>query len=214
MIKLSTFAQLRLHYSSANSVNLRGRCITEDWPRNTTPTFWAMREKVGVDPHLFPKRWCRKGEKAKFDADANIAGAQCDFQVKQAQFLAEVETQKATAAQAGPLSQAKAKQAVVMEEVRVERVRTQEQIAVQEQEVQRKQKELEATVIKAAEADGRRPFCVRKPRSRPPFWKRTAAQLNLLDELGRMIRDTSLCGLGQTAPNPVLTTMRHFRHEF
>jgi NADH-quinone oxidoreductase subunit F len=32
--------------------------------------------------------------------------------------------------------------------------------------------------------------------------------------MGRMIRDTSLCGLGQTAPNPLLTTMRHFRHEF
>jgi NADH-quinone oxidoreductase subunit F len=29
-----------------------------------------------------------------------------------------------------------------------------------------------------------------------------------------MIRDMSLCGLGQSAPNPVLTTMRHFRHEF
>ena len=40
------------------------------------------------------------------------------------------------------------------------------------------------------------------------------AQLELLGELGRMVRDTSLCGLGQTAPNPVLTTMRHFRHEF
>ncbi|MGE5644547.1 MAG: FAD-dependent oxidoreductase [Acidobacteriota bacterium] len=38
--------------------------------------------------------------------------------------------------------------------------------------------------------------------------------LDALDELGRMIRDMSLCGLGQTAPNPVLTTMRHFRHEF
>ena len=38
--------------------------------------------------------------------------------------------------------------------------------------------------------------------------------LGSLDDLGRMIRDTSLCGLGQTAPNPVLTTMRHFRHEF
>jgi len=37
--------------------------------------------------------------------------------------------------------------------VRIERIRTQEQIAVQEQEVQRKQKELEATVIKAAEAE-------------------------------------------------------------
>jgi flotillin len=95
----------------------------------------------------------QEGEKAKFDADANIAAAQRDFQVKQAQFLAEVETQKAAAAQAGPLAEAKAKQNVVVEEVRVEKVRTQEQIAVQEQEVQRKQRELEATVIKAAEAE-------------------------------------------------------------
>jgi NADH-quinone oxidoreductase subunit F len=44
--------------------------------------------------------------------------------------------------------------------------------------------------------------------------KGTEEDLNDLDELGRMIRDTSLCGLGQTAPNPVLTIMRHFRHEF
>jgi NADH-quinone oxidoreductase subunit F len=42
----------------------------------------------------------------------------------------------------------------------------------------------------------------------------TDRDLDLLDEMGRMIRDTSLCGLGQTAPNPLLTTMRHFRHEF
>jgi len=39
-------------------------------------------------------------------------------------------------------------------------------------------------------------------------------RLETLEELGRMIRDCSLCGLGQTAPNPVLTTMRHFREEF
>lgn len=44
--------------------------------------------------------------------------------------------------------------------------------------------------------------------------KATEKELELLDELSRMIRDCSLCGLGQTAPNPVLTTMRHFRHEF
>ncbi|MBI4892784.1 MAG: FAD-dependent oxidoreductase [Acidobacteria bacterium] len=44
--------------------------------------------------------------------------------------------------------------------------------------------------------------------------KGTEADLATLDDLSRMIRDTSLCGLGQTAPNPVLTTMRHFRHEF
>ena len=40
------------------------------------------------------------------------------------------------------------------------------------------------------------------------------ADLDRLDEMGDMIRDTSLCGLGQTAPNPLLTTMRHFRNEF
>jgi NADH-quinone oxidoreductase subunit F len=42
----------------------------------------------------------------------------------------------------------------------------------------------------------------------------TREDLETLDELGRMIRDMSLCGLGQTAPNPVLTSLRHFRHEF
>jgi NADH-quinone oxidoreductase subunit F len=42
----------------------------------------------------------------------------------------------------------------------------------------------------------------------------TKAQMGLLDELGRMIRECSLCGLGQTAPNPVLTTIRHFREEY
>jgi len=32
--------------------------------------------------------------------------------------------------------------------------------------------------------------------------------------LGETIRQTALCGLGQTAPNPVLSTIRHFRHEY
>lgn len=35
-----------------------------------------------------------------------------------------------------------------------------------------------------------------------------------LVELGERIKDASLCGLGQTAPNPVLSTIRHFRHEY
>ncbi len=42
----------------------------------------------------------------------------------------------------------------------------------------------------------------------------THHQLNILEELGRMIRECSLCGLGQSAPNPVLTTIRHFREEY
>jgi NADH-quinone oxidoreductase subunit F len=35
-----------------------------------------------------------------------------------------------------------------------------------------------------------------------------------LEELGAMIKDTALCGLGQTGPNPVLTTLKHFREEY
>ncbi|MDR0521067.1 MAG: NADH-quinone oxidoreductase subunit NuoF [Planctomycetaceae bacterium] len=35
-----------------------------------------------------------------------------------------------------------------------------------------------------------------------------------LEQLAETIRDTSLCGLGQTAPNPVLSTLRWFRHEY
>ncbi len=35
-----------------------------------------------------------------------------------------------------------------------------------------------------------------------------------LEELGQTIKDTALCGLGQTAPNPVLSTIRYFRDEY
>jgi flotillin len=95
----------------------------------------------------------QEGERAKFTADASIAEAQRDFQIRQAQYQAEVETEKAKAAQAGPLSEARSKQAVVTEEVKIQKARTQEMISVQEQEVLRKQKELEATVIKPADAE-------------------------------------------------------------
>jgi len=40
------------------------------------------------------------------------------------------------------------------------------------------------------------------------------ADVDRLVELGEMIKDTSLCGLGQTAPNPVLSTIRHFGYEY
>ncbi|MEW6570610.1 MAG: NADH-ubiquinone oxidoreductase-F iron-sulfur binding region domain-containing protein, partial [Nitrospirota bacterium] len=38
--------------------------------------------------------------------------------------------------------------------------------------------------------------------------------IELLEELGRHIRATSLCGLGMTAPNPVLSTLRYFKDEY
>ncbi|MDZ4873955.1 MAG: Ion-translocating oxidoreductase complex subunit C [Chroococcidiopsis cubana SAG 39.79] len=38
--------------------------------------------------------------------------------------------------------------------------------------------------------------------------------LELLEELCDMVKNTSLCGLGQSAPNPVLSTLRYFRDEY
>ena len=42
----------------------------------------------------------------------------------------------------------------------------------------------------------------------------TTSDLELLEETALVVRDASLCGLGKTAPNPVLTTLRYFRDEY
>ncbi|MBI5323896.1 MAG: FAD-dependent oxidoreductase [Ignavibacteriae bacterium] len=42
----------------------------------------------------------------------------------------------------------------------------------------------------------------------------TLDQLDLLEELALVVKDTTMCGLGQTAANPVLSTLRYFRDEF
>jgi NADH-quinone oxidoreductase subunit F len=44
--------------------------------------------------------------------------------------------------------------------------------------------------------------------------KGTMEDLATLEELGEMLCSASICGLGQTAANPVLTTLRHFRKEY
>lgn len=42
----------------------------------------------------------------------------------------------------------------------------------------------------------------------------TLEDIDELEKLAHMIQNTSLCGLGQTAPNPVLSTLKHFRDEY
>lgn len=95
----------------------------------------------------------QEGEKVRLETEALIAQSTRQTEIQKAQVQAEIEKERAKSLQAGPLAEAQAQQEVVAEEVRVERIRTQEQIAVQEQEVLRKEKELEATVVKQAEAD-------------------------------------------------------------
>lgn len=42
----------------------------------------------------------------------------------------------------------------------------------------------------------------------------TMEDIDRLEELAQSIKRTALCGLGKTAPNPVLSTLRYFRHEY
>ena len=44
--------------------------------------------------------------------------------------------------------------------------------------------------------------------------KGTLAHIDLLEELAQVVKDTTMCGLGQTAANPVLSTLRYYRHEY
>jgi len=42
----------------------------------------------------------------------------------------------------------------------------------------------------------------------------TPEKLDLLEELANVVKDTSMCGLGQTAANPVLSTIKYYKHEY
>ncbi|MDX1416472.1 MAG: NuoF family protein [Candidatus Promineifilaceae bacterium] len=44
--------------------------------------------------------------------------------------------------------------------------------------------------------------------------KSTPADLEKLENLCHLVKSTSLCGLGQSAPNPVLSTLKYFKHEY
>ena len=44
--------------------------------------------------------------------------------------------------------------------------------------------------------------------------KGEAGDIEIMEALSETIKDTALCGLGQTGPNPVLSTLRYFREEY
>jgi flotillin len=76
--------------------------------------------------------------------------------MKKAEYEASVNQQRATAAKAYDIASNQAQQKVVTEQVRIDQAQKQEQLRVQELEVQRRELELEATVIKQAAAEQRR----------------------------------------------------------
>ncbi|MFQ5594866.1 MAG: flotillin family protein [Anaerolineae bacterium] len=95
----------------------------------------------------------QEGEEARFIAQTNIAEAEKNFQVQKAKYDADVNRQTAEAELAYTLQQAITNQEVKAQEVQIEVVDKQKRIEVQQQEALRREKELEATVRKPAEAE-------------------------------------------------------------
>jgi flotillin len=93
------------------------------------------------------------GQEAKFVADTKIAEAQRDYQSNVAQYQATVNQKKAEADLAYDLQKFKTGQLVKAEEVQVSIIEKQKQIELQQQEILRRQRELEATVQKPADAE-------------------------------------------------------------
>src|SRR5262245_2265914 len=93
------------------------------------------------------------GQQAKFAADTQIALSQRDYQSNVAQFQAAVNQKKAEADLAYDLQKYKTGQLVKAEEVQVQIIEKQKQIELQQQEILRRQRELEATVQRPADAE-------------------------------------------------------------
>ena len=89
-------------------------------------------------------------------SQAAQAEAQRDLQVKQANFLEAVQKQKASADKAYEIQTNVMQQQVIAEQVKIEQVQKTGQIAVQDAEIQRRERELIATVLKQAEIERRK----------------------------------------------------------
>jgi flotillin len=79
-----------------------------------------------------------------------------DLELKRAEYLASVQKQKASADKAYDIQTAVMEQQVTSEKVKIERVRKEEEIKVQEAEILRRERELLATVLKPAEIERKR----------------------------------------------------------
>jgi flotillin len=90
---------------------------------------------------------------SRFLNDTEIAKAQRDFELKKAAYDVEVQTKKAEAEMAYELQAAKTKQRIKEEQMQIKVVERTQEILVQQQEQIRRERELEATVRRPAEAE-------------------------------------------------------------
>ncbi|MFC4778389.1 SPFH domain-containing protein [Paenibacillus sp. GCM10023252] len=93
------------------------------------------------------------GQKAELLRDTNVAEATKEKELKVASFKRDQDTAKAEADQAYAIQEAKAKQSVVEEQMKVELVRKEREIDLEAKEILRREKQYDAEVKKKADAD-------------------------------------------------------------
>ncbi|WP_371381047.1 flotillin family protein [Sporomusa aerivorans] len=94
-----------------------------------------------------------EGQKAELLRDTNVAEATKEKELKIASFKREQDTAKAEADQAYNIQKAKSEQMVTQEQMKIEIVRKEREIDVQEKEILRREKQFDADVKKKADAD-------------------------------------------------------------
>lgn len=105
------------------------------------------------DARIQKARAEEEGQKAELLRDTNIAEASKDKELKVAAFKREQDTAKADADQAYFIQEARAKQSVVEEQMKVEIVRKEREIDLEAKEILRREKQYDAEVKKKADAD-------------------------------------------------------------
>ena len=94
-----------------------------------------------------------ESQAARFTADTSIAESERDFSIQKAAYDEQTNARRAAAELAYALQEAKTKQDIRQEEMQIDVIERQKQIEVQQQEVQRREQELVATIRRPAEAE-------------------------------------------------------------
>ncbi len=136
---------------------------------------------------------------AEARAEAEIASAQRDTRVAKATYEASVRAEEARAAQAGPLAEAESQRQVVVAQQNVELSRTEAAIAVQEMEARRKERELEATVLKQAEAERQATVITAEGAKQASILKAEGEQQAIITRAQAQSRELELIGAGESA---------------
>ncbi|MFH1022596.1 MAG: SPFH domain-containing protein [Planctomycetota bacterium] len=95
----------------------------------------------------------QEAQQAKFGAETRIAEANQSYEVKKAEYQVNINCRKADSDLAYDLERYKVAQQVKAEEIKVQVIEREQMIDIQEKEISRRQKELEATIQKPADAE-------------------------------------------------------------